>query len=70
MQTDSLQTPCLLVQLPTVLGRKNKHKSVSPHQLHLSVGPSADQLHSVKVRELHLQLLQLTRCLLICRVYT
>lgn len=43
---------------------------MSSHQLHLSVGPSADQLHFVKVGELHLQLLQLTCCLLICRVHT
>lgn len=69
-QTGSLQPSCFLVQLPSALGCKTKHKNVSPHQLHLSVGPSADQLHFVKVGELHLQLLQLTRCLLICRVHT
>lgn len=70
MQTGSLQPSCFLVQLPSAPGRKNKHKNISSHQLHLSVGPSADQLHFVKVGELHLQLLQLTRCRLICRVHT
>lgn len=52
------------------VGREDKHTNASPHQLHLPVGPAADQLHSVKVGELHLQLLQLTGRLLICRVDT
>lgn len=48
----------------------HKHTNASPHQLHLPVGPTADELHFVKVGELHLQLLQLTGRLLICRVDT
>lgn len=52
------------------LGHEDKHTKASPHQLHLPVGPAADQLHFVKVGELHLQLLQLTGRLLICRVDT
>lgn len=56
--------------LGATVGRADKHTNASPHQLHLPVGPAADQLHSVKVGELHLQLLQLTGRLLICRVDT
>lgn len=44
---------------------KRRHLKACPHQLHLSVGPSANQLHSVEVGELHLQLLQLAGRLLI-----
>lgn len=49
---------------------KGKRTNISPYQLHLPVGPTADQLHFVKVGELHLQLLQLFGRLLIYRVDT
>lgn len=49
---------------------KDKRTNISPHQLHLPVGPAADQLHFVKVGELHLQLLQLVGGLLIYRADT
>lgn len=60
----------MLLGATAAVGREDKHTNASPHQLHLPVGPAADQLHSVKVGELHLQLLQLTGRLLICRVDT
>lgn len=55
---------------PGALRSKDKRTNISPHQLHLPVGPTADQLDFVKVGELHLQLLQLLGRLLIYRADT
>lgn len=60
----------VLLGATAAVRREDKDTNASPHQLHLPVGPAADQLHFVKVGELHLQLLQLTGRLLICRVDT
>lgn len=46
------------------------YRQKTSHQLHFSVGSSPDQLHFVKVVEIHLQLPQLARRLFVCGTKT